>query len=214
MRRTDDRRSRHRQGPPRRRPLGVLGVLLATALLLGPAGPASAHDGLDGTQPADGAVLDAAPDQVVLTFTADQLAVGAAVAVTGPDGVERADGAPVVAGPTVTQALARDMPGGAYTVEWRSVSGDGHPTGGTFTFTLALPAVVTPTPPASSPASALTASPSPAAVPAPRATIDAVVEADAPPGGPGAPLVVAGVVVLLLVAAGIAVAVRRRGRAG
>lgn len=224
MPRVDEGWSRHHPAPPRRRPVGVVGLLLATALLLlVPTGPASAHDALEGTEPGDGTVLDTAPGQVVLTFTADQLAVGAAVAVTGPDAAEWADGAPVVAGQTVTQALAPGMPSGAYSVEWRSVSGDGHPTAGTFAFTIALPEVVTPSPTVPEPTTPTTPSatvPTPTAVPSseadvatPQATISATLEDDAPSGGSGFALVVAGVVVLLLVAAGIAVALRRRGRA-
>ncbi|MBC7291036.1 MAG: copper resistance protein CopC [Actinotalea sp.] len=121
----------------RRRLAGLLaGALLLLALGVGAAGPASAHDQLVGSDPADGAVLQLAPSAVVLTFNADQLPVGAAVVVRDASGTDRADGAPEVAGPTVTQALQRDLPAGSYAVQWRSVSGDGHPVEGTFAFEL------------------------------------------------------------------------------
>lgn len=124
----------HRPVPVARRRVVTLvaALLVAWGLLL--AGPAAAHDQLVGSDPADGAVLDQAPPAVVLTFNADQLPVGAAIVVRDPDGTDQADGAPVVDGRTVTQALQDGSPAGVHTVQWRSVSGDGHPIEGTFTF--------------------------------------------------------------------------------
>ena len=58
-------------------------VVLAGSVLLGSAAAAAAHDALVGSDPADGAALDAAPAQVVLTFSADHLEAGSAVTVTG-----------------------------------------------------------------------------------------------------------------------------------
>lgn len=116
-------------------------ALLAAAVTVTLASPAMGHDVLVGTDPADGAVLDAAPTQVVLTFAAEQAAVGAEVVVTGPDGASWSDGAAVVAGTTVTQALTVGMPDGAYAVAWRSVAQDGHPVTGSFGFTLDTPDV-------------------------------------------------------------------------
>lgn len=120
------------------------------------AGPAAAHDRLAGSEPADAAVLEQAPASVVLTFDAEQLPVGAAVVVRDAAGADHADGTPVVDGATVTQALRPGLAAGAYTVQWRSVSADGHPIEGTFAFEVAsapegedpvpAPAVTTPAP--------------------------------------------------------------------
>ena len=44
--------------------------------LIASAGPASAHDVLRSTNPADGAVVDRLPDRVVLTFDEPALAIG------------------------------------------------------------------------------------------------------------------------------------------
>lgn len=114
-----------------------LGALLATLLamlLLVPLGTASAHDQLTGTEPADGATLEQAPEELVLTFSGEIAQVGAQVLVTGPDGEPVGDGEPRVAGTELTQALAADLPAGAYQVTWRVTSQDGHPISGTFGF--------------------------------------------------------------------------------
>ena len=127
--------------PGSRRALVVaLCALVVLGLGLAGAPPARAHDGLLGSDPADGSVSATPPTQVVLTFSADQLALGSAVVVTGPDGVDRTSGAAVVSGATLTQALSEDLPAGVYAVAWRSVAGDGHPVEGTFSFTLDVPA--------------------------------------------------------------------------
>lgn len=126
-------------GPPRGAAWSVLAALAVALVLLVPASPATAHDALLGSDPADGAVLATPPDAVVLTFTGDLIAVGSAVTVTGPDGAVWADGAPVVSGATLTQPLLAGMPSGGYTVAWRAVSGDGHPIEGTVGFTVEAP---------------------------------------------------------------------------
>lgn len=136
-------------------------LLALPALVLGPS--ATAHDVLESTDPPDGAVLEAAPEQVVLTFTAPQAGVGAEVVVTGPDGAPWSEGPAVVAGPTVTQALAAGMPDGAYTVSWRSVAQDGHPVTGSFGFVVAGP-------PAPEPTAEVTAEATAQAAPEPEAT--------------------------------------------
>lgn len=120
--------------PVARRRVGALVASLLVGWGLLSTGPAAAHDQLVGTEPADGVVLDQAPGTVVLTFNADQLPVGAAVVVRDAAGTDRADGAPVVDGRTVTQALRGGSPAGVHTVQWRSVSGDGHPIEGSFAF--------------------------------------------------------------------------------
>lgn len=123
-----------------RRVAWTFALLALPAVLLGTAAsPAAAHDVLESTEPADGAVLTAAPEQVVLTFSAEQAGVGAEVVVTGPGDTSWSEGVAAVAGSTVTQALADGMPDGAYTVSWRSVAQDGHPVTGSFGFTVASP---------------------------------------------------------------------------
>lgn len=128
---------RHDEDPPSRGSRRWPAVLLVALVTLWPS-HAAAHDALLGTEPEDGETVEEAPEQVVLTFAAEQAGVGAEVAVTGPDGSAWSDGAAVVAGATVTQPLLDGMPAGDYTVAWRSVAGDGHPVSGTFRFALAI----------------------------------------------------------------------------
>ncbi|MBX9246085.1 copper resistance protein CopC [Actinotalea ferrariae] len=192
-------------------------ALVALVALFVVAGPAAAHDQLLGSDPADGAALTAAPTQVVLTFSAEPLAIGgAAVVVTGPDGADWSDGAPVIAGTTVTQALRAGMPAGAYAVAWQAPSSDGHVLDGTFSFSLEAAPAVEPTP-APSPSEAPTEpapEPTPTATSGPAADDDAGTAAqdEAAEGSSAVPWIVAGLVVLVAAGVVLTVVLRRRGR--
>ncbi len=124
----------------------LAGALIALVLgaLVGPVGPASAHDELISTQPASGAVLDAPPATIGLEFSEDVLAISPTVVLTGPDGDVPLE-SPVVTGTQVSVAVPLGLAPGAYSVIWRVVSADGHPVQGTFAFSLTAP-VATPTP--------------------------------------------------------------------
>ncbi|KQY47619.1 FixH family protein [Cellulomonas sp. Root137] len=120
----------------RSRARALLVLLVAVAgLLLGPAGPAGAHSTLIGSDPAEGAVLDAAPERIRFTF--DEVVAGV------PDGVRvfDAEGAPVassaaVSGTELAVALAEQPGPGTLVVAWRVVSEDGHPVSGSLTFSV------------------------------------------------------------------------------
>ena len=114
--------------------LTVLVAALAGVLGVAGAGPAAAHDELVSTDPADGATVAAAPDQVTLTFTDKAIALGTEVKVTAPDGSVVSTGDPQLGPTTVAQPLAPARPAGTYTVVWRVTSADGHPVSGAFTF--------------------------------------------------------------------------------
>lgn len=111
-------------------------VLAAGALALSVA-PASAHSGMTGSDPADGATVDVAPDAVTLTFNEPPQALGTEVAVVGPDGATVSEGVTTVADTAVIQTLAAARPAGAYVIQWRVTSADGHPLSGELTFTAA-----------------------------------------------------------------------------
>jgi methionine-rich copper-binding protein CopC len=113
--------------------LAAAGALLVSPLVL--AGPASAHDSIVGSQPADGATVTTPPTQVRITFEEPPTAPGLAVAVMAPGGTSVVAGPPTIEGNVVVQELTALSVGGAYSVSYRVVSADGHPVTGTFRFT-------------------------------------------------------------------------------
>ena len=117
----------------------ALSVLALAGLgLFALAAPASAHNSLTGSNPADKAVLDAGPAEIVLTFDQPvQEGDGLnSIAVTGPDGEQWQGGAATVASNVVTAPVRELGPSGTYTIGYRIVSADGHPVSGKVTFTL------------------------------------------------------------------------------
>ncbi|MER5211291.1 copper resistance protein CopC [Streptomyces sp. NPDC002838] len=124
----------------------LLGTLLV--LLLGGAGPASAHAALRSTDPEDGTVLKSAPRHVTLTFTESVSLVKDSFRILDPDN-RRLDLGKAQHGPdgsdTARVTLPDELAEGTYVVAWRVVSADSHPVGGAFTFSVGKPS---PTPPA------------------------------------------------------------------
>ncbi|WP_169925443.1 copper resistance CopC family protein [Sanguibacter antarcticus] len=118
----------------------LLALLLATfGLVAVSLAPASAHDSIISSDPADGAELTVSPPQITLTFTDEIQAVGSQVLVVDDAGTQVAAGVPAIDGASATF----DMPplaNGPYGVTWRVVSADGHPIDGTFAFSVADPA--------------------------------------------------------------------------
>lgn len=116
----------------------VVAVAGCVLLAVGTAGPAVAHATLVRSNPAEGAVLAAAPSKAVFVF--DER-------ISLPDrGVKvfDADGDTVAASATsqdtvVTVDLPDRMASGTYVVTWRAVSGDGHPIAGSLTFSIGRP---------------------------------------------------------------------------
>mgnify|MGYP000875142998 FL=1 len=104
------------------RPAIAVGLLWLVGLL---APPAFAHAGLIDSSPADGAVLDAAPEEIRLTFS-EGIAEPAYVVLTGPSGAKLAVGKPTINGQEVSQAVKGDGPGD-YKIAFRVISVDGHP---------------------------------------------------------------------------------------
>jgi methionine-rich copper-binding protein CopC len=186
----------------------LAGTMLAGALALGWQAPALAHDKLDSSSPKDGAALDAAPSEIVLTYSEAVQASFANVVVAGPGGTNIAEGKPQVVGNKVTQPVKSEAPTGTYTVSWRVVSSDGHPIDGTFTYGIKL---VVPTPtesqtPTAEPTSGSSAGPStPASTPA--GTSD---QSQADGGGAPWPWVVGALVLIVVIVGGVLLG--RRGR--
>jgi copper transport protein len=118
-----------------RRPLAV--ALLAGVVLLLAAPAASAHALLRSSDPSSGASLGKAPEKVTLTFTEPPDLTLSTVHVLDSTGRAlesgRAKGVP--GKPLVLEVPLGQLPNGAYTVSWRTVSrADGHLTNGSFAF--------------------------------------------------------------------------------
>lgn len=114
--------------------LAQLGATAAAVILA--ASPAWAHASLTGTDPVDGAVLDAAPSQVVLQFNEEPLDALVDVVITDAAGDVVAMDAAQAGGTEVRVPFPAGLAAGDYTVAYRVVSADGHPITGSITLTL------------------------------------------------------------------------------
>lgn len=109
-------------------------LLAGVAVLLGTAGPASAHATVVTSSPSDGARLQAVPDEVTVQFDED-VSLGAGYARVLGAGGDRVDtGAASVTDQTLTIPLRDDLPEASYVVTWRVVSADSHPVSGAYAF--------------------------------------------------------------------------------
>lgn len=144
------RPARWRPDSPARARVAAALVALALALLqvvLG-ASPASAHAELIETDPAEGAVVETAPETVTLTFNEPVRLTSQEIAVYDATGdpvasTAGANGAEVTVGLTG----AADLADGTYVVSWNVLSGDGHPISGALTFSVGAPSASVAAPP-------------------------------------------------------------------
>lgn len=114
----------------RARRRAIAALLVGVALVLADAGPLAAHASLVSVDPPDGARLDAAPDEITLTFSEAVSADLGGVRVLDAAGDRVDEGAVRAAGAVVTVGVADDLPDGTYVVSYRIVSADGHPVRG------------------------------------------------------------------------------------
>ncbi|GCD44313.1 copper resistance protein CopC [Streptomyces paromomycinus] len=136
-----------RTSAPRARRSSALRLLVLAAALLGAlfggAAPASAHAALTGSTPAQGSVVQSAPEQVTLTFSEGVAMSDDSVRVLDPQGkrVDRGKLRDLCSGETVKYGagLPPGLPDGTYTVAWQAVSADSHPVSGAFTFSVGAP---------------------------------------------------------------------------
>ncbi|MEU3711972.1 copper resistance protein CopC [Streptomyces catenulae] len=139
--------ARPRPGAPRlRRPVAARLLAVAVALcglLLVTAAPAQAHAALTGSNPAQGAVVAHAPEQVTLSFSEGVAMGDDSVRVLDPHGtrVDRGKLRDLCSGESVKYGtgLPPGLPHGTYTVAWQAVSADSHPVSGAFTFSIGAP---------------------------------------------------------------------------
>lgn len=119
--------------------VALAGALTALTVLVG-APPASAHNVLISSDPAEGDRLDTSPGEVTLTFDQPVQDAGTnEVAVTGPDGEDRAEGTVTIDGAVATAPLRPLGPEGEYVIGFRVLSADGHPVTDEIRFTLTEP---------------------------------------------------------------------------
>lgn len=121
----------------------LVAALLQAALVivLGAAPPASAHATLVSTDPAEGAVLETAPEQVTFTFNESVIGVPAGIQVFDATGEQVASSASVEEARLVVD-LEGEVGEGTLVVVWRLVSADGHPIGGSLSFSVGAPSEV------------------------------------------------------------------------
>lgn len=117
----------------------IIMPVLITGLLLSATGPrAQAHAFLDHASPPVGSTVAASPAVLSLSFTQELEPAFSNVSVTNQAG-QRVDLGNVQVPPGAPAELRvglRPLPPGTYTVSWRVVSVDTHPTEGRFQFTI------------------------------------------------------------------------------
>lgn len=122
-------------------------VLVAVAFIaIGP-GTALAHNSLDSSNPATGAVLETAPTQIAWTFANDVPLDTLTVTLIDPTGV-RTELPGSRHGPNGPKDVITPLPQltpGEYNVRWRLVGADGHPITDTISFTINAAAPTDPT---------------------------------------------------------------------
>jgi hypothetical protein len=112
----------------------LTGLLTGLSAVLVLASPAVAHARLLGSTPKDRSTVTAVVTEIRLRFSEPVKQSRTTVRVTSADGATHTDGEPVAVDATVAQKVS-PLPAGVITVDWRTVSADGHTITGSFTFT-------------------------------------------------------------------------------
>ena len=100
--------------------------------------PMPAHAELLSITPANGEIVDTAPDAVVITYSEPVSLTGGSARVLNDDAEVVSAQASVRDG-VVTIPLDSGLPNGTYTVTWRVISADSHPVGGASVFSVGAP---------------------------------------------------------------------------
>ncbi len=112
----------------------MLVALATVAAVLLPGAPAWAHNQLEGSSPASGAVLRVAPSTVTLRFTQELNPSFTTIAVSDAARHRVPASEPVVDGNSGSVTVDGPMGNGVYTVAFRTVSVDGHTVQGSYSF--------------------------------------------------------------------------------
>lgn len=200
----------------------LVSIVAAVLLVVIPVSGAAGHAGLAFSNPEDGATLDVAPEEVVLTFTEELLSDLVEISV-----LDSQDNPVVVTevpqtpppGTDVKVPWPADLPPGEYSVAFRVVSADGHPVTGRVTFSYAQQREVAEEPAPSNEPVIAEPSPSEAEVTAdetteatPEVTFEEIVPAEDEPGNSliGPLLIAAAVIVGIGVVVSIVMLARSR----
>ncbi len=109
--------------------------LVAAGIVEAAAPWAAAHALLESSRPEANETLQAAPSQLVLTFTEPPDPTLSSIHLLDSSGTDVRLGTPDVSGRTITLPIASTLADGTYTVSWRVVSRtDGHVTASSFAF--------------------------------------------------------------------------------
>lgn len=119
----------------------ILLSILAALFLAVP--NAAAHTYLDTTNPEDGAVVTETLQAIELTY-AGKIEVGSTFKVISSNGEEIGTVSMDLVDGVLTGTFDSPLPNDDYTVEWNSISADGHPLSGQFSFTVDAPVVEEP----------------------------------------------------------------------
>lgn len=114
----------------------LLVALIATFLLFVP--NTYAHTNLDSTNPTDGATVTEEIQTIDLNYSG-KIEEGSIFKVLASDGSVMAMDSITLNDGVLTGTLASPLPNDTYTVEWDSISQDGHPLSGSFSFTVNAP---------------------------------------------------------------------------
>jgi copper transport protein len=126
-----------RRWVPARVGVAVLGATVGALFggLLMPAGPASAHAGLQSSTPAASSVLDTSPPLIVLDFDEEIDVPLTSIQLFDQDGATIAVGTPGQgADGSIVQSTVPTLGDGTFAVVWRVSSADGHIVTGAFSF--------------------------------------------------------------------------------
>lgn len=124
-----------------------LSLFVAVLLVLAPAAVAplaraathapALHLQLERSSPAADASLESAPAEIRLWFSERPELAVSMIRVEGPAGAVKTGELAAGDDNDLSVTLPADLTAGAYTVTWRTSSGDGHPIRGNFGFTVA-----------------------------------------------------------------------------
>ncbi len=107
--------------------------LVIVAMLAALTGPALSHSELRRSSPMNGAILSASPASVELVFNEKVQLTALRLFHEGKAEIRLDRPASIVDAGTATRALPA-LEAGAYRIDWRAISADGHPVGGVIRF--------------------------------------------------------------------------------